>query len=99
MEAAAAAVAAVAVWPTAITRRNIKQQDNVNEQTSMLLLGIIVIESAHKHTLQNIAVFSGTPHARNNNALNKIKKTKGKYQLNNKKWNNSQQIAHKQRKH
>ena len=67
MEAAAAAVAAAVVWPTAITRRNIKQQDNVNEQTSMLLfvvvtllsLGIIVIESAHKHTLQNIAVFSG----------------------------------------
>ena len=71
------------IWPTAITRRNIKQQDNVNEQTSMLLyvvvtllsLGIIVIESAHKHTLQNIAVFSGTPHARNNNG--EKKKLKG----------------------
>ena len=52
---AAAAVAAVFVWPTAITRRNIKQQDNVNKQTPMLfvvvtllLLEVIVIESAHE---------------------------------------------------
>jgi hypothetical protein len=42
---------------------------------TLLSLGIIVIESAHKHTLQNIAVFSGTPHARNNNG--EKKKLKG----------------------
>jgi hypothetical protein len=37
-------------------------------------LGIIVIESAHKHTLQNIAVFSGTPHTRNNKGVMPIKR-------------------------
>ena len=78
MDAAAVAAAVVIgafIWPTAITRRNTKQRikvNTINKHTAVIqvrLFVVVVIESAHEHTLQNIAVFSGTPHARNNNAL------------------------------
>ena len=59
------------------TRHNIKQQDElntINKHTAVLLLLLLLLLKVHikRYTIKYCG-FSGTPHARNNNVLNKKK--------------------------
>jgi hypothetical protein len=59
--AAVAAAAAAFIWPTAITRRNIKQQDNVNKQTPMLFVVVTLLLKVHINIHYKTSLFLVAP--------------------------------------